>query len=75
VKWSKYKLAALLFIAAVAVGVSVIVANFNRIVAPAVPVSVVRFESVEYGDYRLEFLGEDLVVKWPVLNGKPASEQ
>jgi len=68
--WSRYKLVALFFIAAVVIGFSIVLTNFNRIVAPAVPVSIFRFESAGHGKYHLEFLGEDIVVKWPVLSGE-----
>lgn len=64
----KYKLTALLFIAAICLSVYAILLNFNSIVAPAVPVSAFRLESVEAGVYHLEVLGDSLVVKWPLSN-------
>lgn len=64
----KYKLATLLFITAICLGISVINYNFNSIVAPIVPVSAFRFENSDVGGYHLEFLGEGLVVEGPVVN-------
>ncbi|MDF9408335.1 hypothetical protein L7E55_08190 [Pelotomaculum isophthalicicum JI] len=40
-------------------------ANFNEIVAPDVPVQAIHFEKAESGAYRLNILGEDLVIKIP----------
>jgi len=63
VTWTKYKFAVLLSIAAVVVGTTYTLANFNDIVAPDKPVQAFRFENAESGACRLEILGENLVVK------------
>lgn len=63
--WTKYKFVILLSIAAVTVGSAYTLANFNEIVTPDVPVQAIHFENVELGAYRLEILGEYLVIKIP----------
>jgi len=63
--WTKYKFVVLLSIAAVALGSAYTIANFNKIVAPDVPVRAFRFDHAESGACRLEILGENLVVKLP----------
>ncbi|OPX90525.1 MAG: hypothetical protein A4E54_00665 [Pelotomaculum sp. PtaB.Bin117] len=63
--WTKYKCVVLMSIAAVAIGSAYTLANFNEIVAPDVPVQAIRFENAGADVYRLEIMGENLVVKRP----------
>lgn len=53
------------YIAAVAIGVSVVHREFNRMVAPAEPVSAFNLDSAGPGALRFEFLGETLEVRIP----------
>jgi hypothetical protein len=66
--WTKYKFVVLLSIAAVTVGITFTLANFNDIVAPDEPVQAFRFGHAGSGVYHLEILGENLVMKRPAEN-------
>lgn len=53
------------YIAAVAIGVSVVHKEFNRMVAPKEPISAFNLNSTGQDALRLEFLGESLEIKIP----------
>lgn len=63
--WVKYKLAILFFAAVVAVGVSVVLSQFNVMIRPAGPVSAFHLEGGGNSVYQVEFLGEKVGLELP----------
>jgi len=62
----KYKQTIILFIAVVAVGVSITLSRFNHRVCPSIPVRAFGLEGAGTGAYQVEFLGEKIRLKLPV---------
>lgn len=63
--WVKYNLTLLFFITTVAVGISVALSEFNRMVHPAGPVSAFSLKGGESGVYHMELLGEKIRISLP----------
>ncbi len=65
-----YKITLLLFVVAVAIGVCVVLSEFNHALGPASGISALGLEESGRGVYRIEFLGEKVWVDFPQIREK-----
>ncbi|HOV79690.1 MAG TPA: hypothetical protein PK728_06235 [Bacillota bacterium] len=69
----KYKLVVLVFFLVVGAGTSAVLSQFNRMIYPAGPFSILKVECGGPGFYRVEFLGEKALLERPLWISGPGA--